>query len=449
MKKILIIVFLFLSIKSFAQSDTALGLRGKKIPLKSLSLLHPLYNPNDSTAAFDSARYYLATFAYNGTNDSLVITFLDGTRLAVAKPVSTGGTGSGWKTVNTNDMTDTLSGNVAIGNGLNTPKAKLQVSNSGLGVTISDSSKGILLSPIDTATLGNQVWSPPLTWQASQYLTTPGRSQPVTVQARMKSIQGTTSANGYLSYMVWKSLTTYQDDVMAIGINASTGTTGVGFGMSPNNTSGAIASFNGSIYQASGVLSVPSTWSINQFGSNFLDFGASNSSLLRLLYGSSYRGLITDKPVAIGRNDSTDLGAQFSVTSTGRGFLFPRMTTTQRDSINLRITGFTIANGGTGYTGLGPSLTASTGPVPTSATTASFASIGWTISGGVLTAVSGGIQFGGSYNSTPTLTLSGGGGTGAVIYPVMTQFLTEGMTIYNLTVHKLQTWDGTAWQNNF
>lgn len=449
MKKLLIILLCFLSTHLVAQTDTALGVNFKKIPLKSLNLLHPLYNPNDSTAAFDSARYYLATFDYNGTKDSLVITFLDGTRLAVPKPSSTG-SGSGWKTVNTNDMTDTLSGNVGIGTGVSTPIAKLQINVTGINATQPDSSQGLLLINPDAATSGNQKFSSIAYWQGSNWRNGASLSSPVGVGAYVKTVQGNTQGVGYLTFY-WRGISagimTNKTDLLTIGAGSEGYGWGVGINATPYNTAGAILNLGGGINQVSGNYTINGTWNINAFGSPIIDY-SSTTNYLRLLSGASYKGVITDKPVAVGRNDSTDLGAQFSVTSTGRGFLFPRMTTTQRDSINLRITGINIVNGGTGYTS-NPSVTASVGPVPTGATTATFSGTSWTITGGVLTAnTATGVVFGGSYNSTPTLTLSGGGGSGAVVTPIMTQFLTEGMTIYNLTTHTLQTWTGSTWHDN-
>lgn len=453
MKIIILIFFVFLSIRGLAQ-DTAVSTVGKKIPVNTLSLLHPLLAVDSAHAGFDSARYYMVTFGYNGTNDSLVITFLDGTRFAVVKPSGGVGAGSGWKTVNTNDMTDTLSGNVAVGNNGNTPKAKLQVSNSGLGTTISDSSKGILLNPSDTAISGNQVWSPPFTWQASQYLTTPGRSYPVTTQARQKSIQGTTALNGYLSFMVWKTLTTYNDDVFTVGINPSSGTGAVGFGMAPSNTAGAIASFNGTIYQASGTMSVPGTWNINAFGIKFIDLSQTNKRLTFLPSPSTWNVATVSAPFSLGKETNPTNGAQIDIDNPGRATLISRGTQAQRDSINLTITGFTVANGGTGYTGLGPNITVSSGPIPSSLTTASISGITWVITGGALTSVTSFGGYPGSYNSTPTITLSGGGGSGAVVFPVMTQVLTEGMTYYctdctatDSSTGVLQVWNGSSWKN--
>lgn len=154
-------------------------------------------------------------------------------------------------------------------------------------------------------------------------------------------------------------------------------------------------------------------------------------------------------------NTATDNGdAALDMGSVYRGFMPTRVTTAQRDSINLTITSFTVVNGGTGYTS-GPFVT------PSGASTYGvIAGVAGTVtrSGGVITAVA--VSSGGSYFGTPTVAVTGGGGSGAVITANMTQVLRPGLQIFctdctpdnyatNPHLGVPQTWNGYSWINAY
>jgi hypothetical protein len=107
------------------------------------------------------------------------------------------------------------------------------------------------------------------------------------------------------------------------------------------------------------------------------------------------------------------------------------------------VSSVTITNGGSGYT-TAPTVSFSLNASPIYAGSISHASGTATISGGAVTGVT--ITDAGYYNSPPTISFSGGGGTGAAATAVITQRpLPEGLEIYNLTLHQKQYWNGTTW----
>lgn len=452
MKKIFLILLVFISCKSFAQTDTALGTNGRKLPIHKLSLLHPFQVINDSTATFDSARYYMATFGYNGTNDSLVITFLDGTRFAVAKPSGSGGTDTSWEIINTNDIRNKNSGNVGIGTGVSYPIAKLQINTTSVSTASPDSSKGILITTNDVLTTGQYSNSGAVTWVGKSYNADVNKQN---IKIHTYVVPYSTTGEGYLTFGYAKAGTsTFTDGLLNIGRSAGGSNWAVGIGGLPSNAPGSILNVYGGINQVSGSYTVPGTWNINAFGNKFIDLNQSSAKLTFLPSPITWNKIMTPAPFAFGKETDPTLGAQVDIDNPGRATLISRGTMTQRDSINLTITGLTVVNGGTGYTGLGPSVTASAGPIPSTLTTASFSSVLWNISGGALTSSLGFSGYPGSYNSTPTITLSGGGGTGAVVRPVMIQVLTAGMTYYctdctatDSSTGVLQVWNGSTWKN--
>jgi hypothetical protein len=91
------IVFIIVSLSSFAQNIEvsgfdANGMPGKRYTFKPTYYQHPLYSYDDSTAAFDSGRYYISSLGRNATKDSIILTLLNGTRFSVKD--SSGGGGS-------------------------------------------------------------------------------------------------------------------------------------------------------------------------------------------------------------------------------------------------------------------------------------------------------------------------------------------------------------------
>lgn len=141
---------------------------------------------------------------------------------------------------------------------------------------------------------------------------------------------------------------------------------------------------------------------------------------------------------------------QFQLNTTGT-FIPPRLTTASRDSLNLTVTSITIVNAGTGYT-TAPTLSFS-GSYTFMGNT-SFAVATATVAAGSITGTT--ITTPGHYIQTPTITVTGGGGSGAILKAVVTQVLTTGATIFctdctatDSSTGVMQTWNGTAWKNNW
>lgn len=125
--------------------------------------------------------------------------------------------------------------------------------------------------------------------------------------------------------------------------------------------------------------------------------------------------------------------SMLDVRTTNKGVLLARLTTTQRDAIQIGIQTINVTSGGTGYTSA-PSVTIGT-------TTGNGGGATAVISGGSVVSVT--VTNNGAYSSAPTITFSGGGGSGAAATAVVGW--PEGLEFYNLTLHQKQYWNGTAW----
>jgi len=418
--KYLFIAFLFLSVPAISQVRTLSGFEpstgrpGYKISdtLKNIYATSPVYFLNDSTIALDTSRLSF-TVGKNATLDSTIFLFAGGTRYAVKDSFGSGG------------LTDSTF---------------LRLTANGLGVT-RNYSKGLALMTYTAASLGNQQISPPGVWTGNSWAASLSTSRKVEVIADLLPVQGATTGFGYLRFGHRENGGTVAENILTIGTSAD-GTPRVGIGQVPYGTSGQILNIAGGI-QMSGSMTV-GTFSMNQFGSNFIDF---SSNYFRLASGTGYAGVTTDKPASFGKLTAPADGAALDIETTTRAFLPPRMTTAQRDAINLTVSSVTITNGGTGYS-TAPTLAFTAGPSPTVGAI-NTAQASCTVSGGLITTVTVSPSFIGHYNSTPTITVTGGGGSGAVLTPVMTQVLTKGMMIYNTTTDKMQCWNGTIWNDLF
>ncbi|MGZ3764831.1 MAG: SGNH/GDSL hydrolase family protein [Mucilaginibacter sp.] len=159
--------------------------------------------------------------------------------------------------------------------------------------------------------------------------------------------------------------------------------------------------------------------------SNGIDYGA----LQMLKINSKGRFIIQNG------NDFTDFSdvacAKLALNSTSEGFLIPRMTTIQRDSL-ATITSINMVSYGSGYT------TASV--VLTPAVTGFAATCN--IEGGQIQSVTI-TDHGTGVLSLPTISFSGDGidATASV-----SMNLVEGLQIYNLDTHKINFYDGSDWQ---
>jgi hypothetical protein len=125
--------------------------------------------------------------------------------------------------------------------------------------------------------------------------------------------------------------------------------------------------------------------------------------------------------------------------STTKGFSCPRMTTTQRNALIRNIAG--TISGGSGYTATNQQPLALTGGTGTGAT----ASVN--VTGGIVTSVfisnpGSGYIVGDVLSASANL----GSGTGFTYTLTTVNPPNEGCTVYDLTLHKLYTYDGTIWQ---
>ncbi|MDI3320004.1 hypothetical protein [Pinibacter soli] len=133
--------------------------------------------------------------------------------------------------------------------------------------------------------------------------------------------------------------------------------------------------------------------------------------------------------------DIDNYAAALDIQSTSGGFLPPRMTTAERDSLT-GIFAYKVTNGGSGYVSPTATITGGGG-------TGATANV--EISAGTITKIFA-TTHGVGYTSQPTITITDSGGTGATAVAKL-GILAEGLTIYNLTTHKMQVWNGSSWND--
>ncbi|MFD2581496.1 SGNH/GDSL hydrolase family protein [Pedobacter vanadiisoli] len=124
--------------------------------------------------------------------------------------------------------------------------------------------------------------------------------------------------------------------------------------------------------------------------------------------------------------------AKLSVNSTTSGFLPPRMTSAERDAMS-NIRAIEVVTVGSGYTSATISITGGGG---TGATANAI------LSGGTITSIEI-TNNGFGYTSVPTVTVTGDG-TGLTMEARLN--IVEGLEIYNLTTHRKNIYDGTGWK---
>lgn len=122
-----------------------------------------------------------------------------------------------------------------------------------------------------------------------------------------------------------------------------------------------------------------------------------------------------------------DSSASITQNSTNLGILPNRLTTAQRDAINMYVSSVTITNPGTGYTSPPTvAFTANASPINTLSARATGTAV---LSGSTVGSIT--ITNSGYYNTPPAITFTGGGGTGAAATAVLTQrAIPDGLTIY-------------------
>jgi len=166
------------------------------------------------------------------------------------------------------------------------------------------------------------------------------------------------------------------------------------------------------------ILATTSKVSVLQAGKNFkagqlfnIKNGKGNGSILKVKSVDSFGGILSAEFVKFGVGYETDftstLLANQNQTVTTAGGVSLNISTTSS-----AVTGFTISNGGSGYTSA-PTITLSGGGFTSAATIGSVQ-----ISGGAITKIN--LSSSGSgYTSAPSISISGGGGTGASITSII------------------------------
>ena len=176
------------------------------------------------------------------------------------------------------------------------------------------------------------------------------------------------------------------------------------------------------------------TYLYNQFASggiaDFLADGIDGQSIQMRMIHSSGRMILQN---GTAHNDFRDIvGARLALNSNTDGFLMPRMTTAQRDAMAY-ISRVDVGGSGHGYTTA--TVVASGGNGSGFAATANLAGDGVN----TITITNPGT----GYTIPPTVTITGDG-TGA--YATVIPVLVEGLQIYNLDTHKINTYNGTNWK---
>lgn len=440
MKKILFILSLFaVSLSGFSQLGPRklLGLqpgsnRGGYIykdTLRGLYLETPLFKRNDSTIAIDTSHFSGGGSGWLLSGNSITAgTDFFGTTNNTSIRMRTN-----------NSQAAILDSNGRFGVGVLLPTSKIHLVTSGLNTTQS-ATAGLLLENQTAATSGQQQISPAVVMKVSSWNTSAVAAQPALFQFYAQGVS-TSAVTGNLLLQFGGNGATpgtigtwnFGGNYTAIGTLNSSATSGpntfAGYLFLSNTTTGRFIWFDGGGATIRSVFGSQNTTGDLDFRVNDATSLSAGSSALRIGNGTG-NILINTTTVAA--------DAALNINGAGnKGVLLPRLTTTQRDSINLVISSFTVVNGGTGYTG-SPTVTPVKvfGDIPAVVGSVSK-------SGNVITSVA--VTSGGSYSATPTVNVTGGSGSGAVITANMTQTLTEGLEIYNTTLHKKQYWDGTSW----
>lgn len=298
--------------------------------------------------------------------------------------------------------------NTGIGD-TDTPYAKLTVTKNGIFDSNISDSMGVMIGNLDTSSTVNQNSSPPLIFRN----------------------YGRNNSTGFFDSRVRiRTKGTIASSTLAPVFYIESSTDG-------GKTYNSMVTF-------SSAMTIPGQLNANSFSVN-------SGSISGLLTIGSGGGLTNNGVTRTGIRDIIgptttpyNYAASLHVESTTTGFLPPRLTTVQRDSINLVVTSVTVVSGGSGYASA-PFITTSNPTIYN--LNATFTA---TVSGGAITSVT--VNNGGSFFRTPVLNYAGN----AVLVPVMTQVLTPGLTAYitdatatDGSTGVMQTWNGSAWKNNW
>lgn len=228
-------------------------------------------------------------------------------------------------------------GNVAIGN--TSPASKLDVTTTALGVTQTNVSGLALINTTAAAAAAQQI-SPALRWRGFGWKTaSTAASQSVDFTNYVLPIQGSSAPTGAL---VWNSAVNGGSYAEYMRLN-SDGTRGMlsvtqngGF---PNTMQMGFDGAGNALFGNTSSAAIYFQSQGNLYLYNQGNYGTGSSQLS--ITGSAGQ-------IGINAGGSPAASAQLDVVSTTRGFLLPRMTTTQRDAISSPATGLKIYNTTTG-----------------------------------------------------------------------------------------------------
>ncbi len=127
--------------------------------------------------------------------------------------------------------------------------------------------------------------------------------------------------------------------------------------------------------------------------------------------------------------------ARLALNSTSQGFLLPRMSTENRNTMGF-VVGFNFSSGGSGYTSV-PSVSFSGGGGSGAIGTVTMS--GSEVSGITIT------NPGTGYTNAPTVSFSGGGGSGAAATVILSLDTNIGLQIFNTDTNCVEYWNGSTW----
>lgn len=338
-----------------------------------------------------------------------------------------------------------LDSNGRFGVGIISPLAKFHIASNAIGVTATDANS-VILENETAATVGAPQWSPAFMLRGNSWNAVGSVSTPWRWRANVQTLSGSgTGSYGSLYWQysnnlgAWTTFARFNPATPELAITASINQTAVGVAnifRDPISLSGATTQryiyFAGTL---GFVIAQDNTTSDLNFRTNNATTNTTGT-ISATIFDSTGKFSINNTV------HDADYSARLEVNDSARGFLPPRMTTSQRDSMAMYVASLDITQPGTGYTGT-PTVTFAAATYPYIRAVYSATQSGGGIN--LTTLVTPGF-----YARTPaTPTVVGGPGTGAVLTPVMAQKITKGMIIYNTTTDKLQCWNGSIWNDLF
>lgn len=343
-----------------------------------------------------------------------------------------------------------LDSNGRFGVGIHSPTSKIHLVTNALGVTQTATS-GLMIENQTAAALGAPQMSPSLTFSGKAWNSTSSASQDVSFRFHNLT-QSATSPLGSLLLQsssngsAFTTIGTFDQSgnlnlLGAITAQSTSSSNNFANFLFMNSTStGRFIEFNGNGAAIRAVIGHENTTGHLSFKVNDAQNMASGTTAMQI--GQSTGDILIN-------TTTYDNSAILNLVNTGKGVLLPRMTQLQRDSINLTVTSVTITAGGTGYAGGAPN------PIFNNPGYGGVTATGTAVvTAGAVTSVT--ITNAGSYLAKGTVAFTAGTGSGATGTVNVTQVLTTGLTIFctnctatDASTGVMQTWNGSAWKNNW